>query len=196
MVSGFDKYFQIARCYRDEDARGDRQLEFTQLDIEMSFVTREDILALIERLFNNVFKKVMNYDLPAHFRRIDYYDAMNTYGCDKPDLRFECEIHDVAELVGKSSFEAYKTILANKGTVKAICAPKTEGFDFTRKYLDEVSEAAKTYGAAFVPFIKVGEGNALSGSGAKYFTGLEAELCKEMGATAGDVIFLVAHENW
>ena len=196
MVSGFDKYFQIARCYRDEDARGDRQLEFTQLDLEMSFVRRDDVLSLMERLFGYVFKKVMNYELPAHFRRIDYYDSMNTYGCDKPDLRFECEIHNVNSIIEKSTFEAFKSILSNKGNVKAVCAPKTAGFDFTRKYLDEVSEAAKVYGAAFVPFIKVGENNQLSGSAAKFFAGLEGELCAEMNAKAGDVIFLIAHENW
>lgn len=196
MVSGFDKYFQIARCYRDEDARGDRQLEFTQFDVEMSFVKRDDILNLMEDLFGYVFKKVMNYDLPAHFRRIDYYDAMNTYGCDKPDLRFECEIKDIKDIIEKSSFEAYKTILANNGFAKAVVAPKTAGFDFTRKYLDEIAAAAKTYGAAFVPFIKVGADNAISGSAAKFFTGLEAELCQFMGAKEGDVILMVAHESW
>ncbi len=196
MVSGFDKYFQIARCYRDEDARGDRQLEFTQLDIEMSFVKRDDVLALIERLFGHVFKEVMNYELPAHFRRIDYFDAMNTYGCDKPDLRFGCEIKDIKDLVMMSSFDAYKTILANKGYAKAICAPKTEGFDFTRKYLDEIATAAKVYGAQFVPFIKVGANNALSGSASKFFIGHEKEVCDFMGAKEGDVILMVAHENW
>ncbi len=196
MVSGFDKYFQIARCYRDEDARGDRQLEFTQLDLEMSFVQRDDVLSLMERLFGYVFKKVMNYDLPAHFRRIDYYDAMNTYGCDKPDLRFECEIHDLDDIVSRSTFEAYKTILASKGHVKAVLAPKTEGFEFTRKYLDSIGEAAKVYGAQFVPFIKIGANNELSGSSAKYFAGMESELCSYMGAKEGDVILMVAHENW
>ena len=196
MVSGFDKYFQIARCYRDEDSRGDRQLEFTQLDLEMSFVKRDDVLGLMERLFGYVFKRVMNYELPAHFRRIDYYDAMNTYGCDKPDLRFECEIKDIAEIVSKSSFDAYKEILAAKGSVKAIVAPKTEGFDFTRKYLDEVGEAAKVYGAKFVPFLKVGADSALSGSAAKFFVGLEKELCSYLGAKEGDVIFMVAQESW
>lgn len=196
MVSGFDKYFQIARCYRDEDARGDRQLEFTQLDLEMSFVQRDDVLSLMEELFGYVFKRTMNYELPAHFRRIDYFDAMNTYGCDKPDLRFECEIKDLGPLVEKSTFDAYKQILADKGYVKAVVAPATEGFDFTRKYLDSLSEAAKVYGAAFVPFIKVGENNALSGSAAKYFAGLEAELCSYLGAKNGDVILMVAHNNW
>lgn len=196
MVSGFDKYFQIARCYRDEDARGDRQLEFTQLDLEMSFVKRDDILALMEELFGYVFKRVMNYDLPAHFRRIDYYDSMNTYGCDKPDLRFECEIKDMNEIIKKSSFDAYKAIVENKGFVKAVVAPKTEGHELTRKYLDEIAAAAKVYGAAFVPFIKVGAGNALSGSAAKFFVGMEAELCQYLGAKEGDVILMVAHENW
>ncbi|MCR5761242.1 MAG: aspartate--tRNA ligase [Sphaerochaetaceae bacterium] len=196
MVSGFDKYFQIARCYRDEDARGDRQLEFTQLDVEMSFVQRDDVLSLMEELFGYVFKRTMNYELPAHFRRIDYFDAMNTYGCDKPDLRFECEIKDLGPLVEKSTFDAYKQILADKGYVKAVVAPATEGFDFTRKYLDSLSEAAKVYGAAFVPFIKVGENNGLSGSAAKYFAGLEAELCSYLGAKNGDVILMVAHNNW
>ncbi len=196
MVSGFDKYFQIARCYRDEDARGDRQLEFTQLDLEMSFVQRDDVLSLMEELFGYVFKRTMNYELPAHFRRIDYFDAMNTYGCDKPDLRFECEIKDLAPIVEKSTFEAYKQILADKGFVKAVVAPATEGFDMTRKYLDSLAEAAKVYGASFVPFIKVGENHALSGSAAKYFTGLEEELCSYLGAKNGDVILMVAHNNW
>ncbi|MCR4676887.1 MAG: aspartate--tRNA ligase [Sphaerochaetaceae bacterium] len=196
MVSGFDKYFQIARCYRDEDARGDRQLEFTQLDLEMSFVQRDDVLGLMEDLFGYVFKRVMNYELPAHFRRIDYFDAMNTYGCDKPDLRFGCEIKDLAPVVEKSSFEAYRQILADKGFVKAVVAPATKGFDFTRKYLDSLSEAAKVYGAAFVPFVKVGENNTISGSAAKYFAGLEEELCTYMGAKNGDVILMVAHNSW
>src|SRR5574344_352651 len=94
MCSGFDKYFQIARCYRDEDARGDRQLEFTQLDLEMSFVKRDDILLLMEQLFGQVFKDVVHYDLPAHFRRIAYKDVLNQYGCDKPDLRFDVLMQD------------------------------------------------------------------------------------------------------
>ncbi|MCF0237504.1 MAG: aspartate--tRNA ligase, partial [Sphaerochaetaceae bacterium] len=196
MVSGFDKYFQIARCYRDEDARGDRQLEFTQLDMEMSFVRRDDVLALVEDLFGNVFKKIMNCDLPAHFRRIPYYEAMNTYGCDKPDLRFGLEIQDLNDLIKKSSFQGYIDIVSAGGHVKAVCAPKTEGFDYTRKYLDEIGTAAKVYGAQFVPFIKVGPNNTISGGASKYFAGLENELIEKMGAKDGDVILLAAHESW
>ncbi len=196
MVSGFDKYFQIARCYRDEDARGDRQLEFTQLDLEMSFVQREDVLSLMEELFGYVFRKVMNYELPVHFRRIDYFDSMNTYGCDKPDLRFGCEIKDITSLIDKSSFEAYKNIIASKGSAKALVVPKTDGFEITRKYLDALSEAAKVYGASFVPFIKVGADNQITGSAAKYFAGMENEICSFMEAKEGDTILMVAHENW
>ena len=126
MVGGMDKYFQIARCYRDEDARGDRQLEFTQLELEMSFVKRDDVLSLMEELFGHVFKEVMDYDLPVHFRRLSYTEALNTYGCDKPDLSFDVPLTDMNELAQKSSFATFKEIVANGGFVKALVAPKTE----------------------------------------------------------------------
>jgi len=112
MVSGFDKYFQIARCYRDEDARGDRQPEFTQLDIEMSFVSREDVLAVIEGLFAHVFKKTLGLDLPAAFRRLTYEETMEAYGTDKPDLRFEMPLQDFAPYVEAGAFQAFKDALA------------------------------------------------------------------------------------
>src|SRR5690554_2638622 len=107
MVSGFDKYFQIARCYRDEDARGDRQLEFTQLDLEMSFVKRNDILSLMEELFGDVFQKVMNYPLPKTFKRLTWREAMDTYGLDKPDLRYDLHLVDVEEVVKESTFGTF-----------------------------------------------------------------------------------------
>ncbi|HRV23800.1 MAG TPA: aspartate--tRNA ligase, partial [Sphaerochaeta sp.] len=115
MVGGMDKYFQIARCYRDEDARGDRQLEFTQLDLEMSFVTRDDVLSTMEGLFGYVFKEVMDYDLPPTFRRFSYEEAMNTYGCDKPDLRFGLELQDMNDLASRSTFSTFKEIVAQGG---------------------------------------------------------------------------------
>ena len=142
MVSGFDKYFQIARCYRDEDPRGDRQLEFTQLDIEMSYVKRDDVLSLMEDLFGYVFRSVLSVELPAHFRRLTYHDAMNTYGSDKPDLRFGVEIHDASSFAAKSSFNAFTETLAEGGYVKYIVAPRTEGHDYTRKYLSELEARA------------------------------------------------------
>ena len=111
MVSGMDKYFQLARCYRDEDARGDRQPEFTQIDIEMSFVKRDDILELVEGMLGHVFGKTLGVELPAKFRRIAYEESMELYGTDKPDLRFEMEMKDVSAYARRSSFQAFKDAL-------------------------------------------------------------------------------------
>ena len=195
MVSGMDKYFQIARCYRDEDPRGDRQLEFTQLDIEMSYVTRDDVLAMMEDLFNDVFKKVLNIDLPKSFKRIAYNDALNTYGCDKPDLRFGLEMHDASSFAAKSTFNAFLEPLKGKGAVKYLVAPHKDGVDYTRKYITELEDAAKVYGAKGLAWMKVQEGK-LSGGVTKYFAGLEEEVLATTGAKDGDLILLVAHDNW
>lgn len=195
MVSGMDKYFQIARCYRDEDPRGDRQLEFTQLDIEMSYVTRDDVLLMMEDLFNDVFKKVLDVDLPKHFKRIAYNDALNTYGCDKPDLRFGLEMHDASSFAAKSTFNAFLEPLKGKGAVKYIVAPHKDGFDYTRKYITELEDAAKVYGAKGLAWMKVQDGK-LSGGVTKYFAGLESEVLETTGAKDGDLILLVAHDNW
>lgn len=196
MVGGFDKYFQIARCYRDEDARGDRQLEFTQLDIEMSFVKRDDVLSLMEGLFGHVFKEVMDVELPVNFRRLTYADSMNTYGNDKPDLRFDLPLSDMNALAQKSSFATFKDIVSAGGYVKALCAPKTEGVEFSRKFITELEDAAKIYGAKGLAWIKVGAENSLSGGVSKFFTGLENELTSQLEAKEGDLILFVAHENW
>lgn len=196
MCSGFDKYFQIARCYRDEDARGDRQLEFTQLDLEMSFVQRDDVLALMEQLFCHVFKQILDYDLPVHFRRIAYKDAMNQYGCDKPDLRFEVEMKDFDVLAAKSTFGAFHEALASgKGAVRALVAPKTEGVEFTRKYIQELESAAKIYGAHGLAWMKVADGK-LNGGVSKYFEGMDDEVISSLGAGEGDMICIVAHPQW
>ena len=195
MVSGFDKYFQIARCYRDEDPRGDRQLEFTQLDIEMSYVKRDDVLALMEDLFGSVFRSVLSIELPAHFRRLSYHDAMNTYGSDKPDLRFGIEIHDAASFASISTFNAFTETLSEGGYVKYIVAPHKDGFDYTRKYLSELESAAKIYGAHGLAWMKV-ENGTISGGVSKFFQGNEAKVLAETGAKDGDVILLVAHKDW
>ncbi len=196
MVGGMDKYFQIARCYRDEDARGDRQLEFTQLDLEMSFVKRDDVLTLMEGLFVHVFKEVMDYDLPTTFRRITYADAMNTYGTDKPDLRFAVEFVDMVDLAARSSFSTFREIASNGGTIKAVCAPKSETVEFSRKYITSLEEAAKVYGAHGLAWMKVGEKESLSGGVSKFFEGLEGEVIERMGAHEGDMILIVAHQDW
>ena len=195
MVSGFDKYFQIARCYRDEDPRGDRQLEFTQLDLEMSYVKRDDVLSLMEDMFGSVFKNVLNIDLPAQFKRLTYHDAMNTYGSDKPDLRFGLEIKDASSFASKSTFNAFTETLANGGFVKYIVAPKTEGHDYTRKYLSELESAAKIYGAHGLAWMKV-ENGTINGGVSKFFQGMESEVLTATGAQDGDVILLVAQMDW
>ncbi len=196
MVGGFDRYFQVARCYRDEDARGDRQLEFTQLDMEMSFVTRDDVLELIEKLFGYVFDKVMDYRLPAKFRRISYHDSMNTYGNDKPDLRFDLPIIDIGTLAAKTSFDAFTSALSAGGAVKALRVPAQEGVSFSRKFIDELAEAAKVYGAQNLGWIKVGEGKAFSGGVTKFFTGHESELITTLSAEEGDLLLFIAHPQW
>lgn len=192
MVGGFDKYFQIARCYRDEDARGDRQLEFTQLDLEMSFVSREDVLLTMEDLFNDVFASVMNYKLPAHFKRLSWIDAMNTYGVDKPDLRYDLPLVDVGDIAKKTQFGAFQSVLASGGSVKAIKAPATEALSYSRKYIGELEEAAKVYGATGLAFVKVGKDNILETGIAKFLVGHEAELISVTEAREGDMLLFVA----
>jgi len=222
MVSGFDKYFQIARCYRDEDARGDRQPEFTQIDIEMSFVNRDDILSMIESLMGHVFQKTMNVALPAKFRRIAYDDALELYGSDKPDLRFAMEMRDFGPYVEKSTFQAFKDALANGadeqaekakigvtvagGGVKALVVPGKA--DYSRKQIEELEAAAKIYKAKGMAWMKVtagpdGKGSpTLEGGASKFFkpsedgSGAPATLAPEiisgLGAKVGDLILLVA----
>ncbi len=196
MVSGMDKYFQLARCYRDEDARGDRQPEFTQIDIEMSFVKRDDVLELIEGLFGHVFKKTLNVELPEKFRRISFDDSMEFYGTDKPDLRFHMEMQSIDELAQKSAFQALKDALAAGGAVKALVAPGKA--DYSRKQIEELEAAAKIFRAKGMAWMKVSSEGKLEGGASKFFNGegaapgLEAELLAALGAKNGDLILLVA----
>ena len=209
MVSGFDKYFQLARCYRDEDARGDRQPEFTQIDIEMSFVKRDDVLELCEGLMGYVFKKTLGVGLPARFVRISYDDAMDRFGSDKPDLRFGMEMQDFAPFVEASSFQAFKDALASGGKVKAIVVPGKA--DYSRKQIDELETQAKIYKAKGLAWMKVaqapeGAGGAetpkeasaidrsahLEGGASKYFADNAKAVISGLGAKPGDLILIVA----
>lgn len=210
MVSGFDKYFQIARCYRDEDARGDRQPEFTQIDIEMSFVSREDILTMVEGLMQHVFRKTMSIELPRQFRRIAYDDALELYGTDKPDLRFGMEMQDFGPYVAGSSFQAFKDALATGaadqaasaargitvqgGGVKALVVPGKA--DYSRKQLDELEAAARIYKAKGMAWMKVAAGAdgkpALEGGASKFFADTAAQVIAGLGARTGDLILMVA----
>ena len=188
MVSGFDKYFQIARCYRDEDARGDRQPEFTQLDLEMSFVSKDDVFAVIEGTLGHVFREVMKSELKVPFQRLPFDDAMNFYGSDKPDLRYDMKMQDFAELARKGSFDTFKKVLDDKGTVKALVAPGCTGY--SRAQIAEIEEVAKTYGAKGLAWMKVTD-SGLDGGVSKFFQPVAAEITKALGAKAGDLLLMV-----
>jgi aspartyl-tRNA synthetase len=190
MVSGFDKYFQLARCYRDEDARGDRQPEFTQIDIEMSFVKRDDVLTMCEGLMGHVFRKTLGVELPAQFVRIAYDDAIERFGTDKPDLRFGMEMQDLAPFVPGCGFEAFKESLAAGGRVKALVVPGKA--DYSRKQIEELEAQAKIYKARGMAWMKVNAQGALEGGASKFFAGNAAELVAGLGAKPGDLILMVA----
>ena len=192
MVSGFDKYFQIARCYRDEDARGDRQPEFTQIDLEMSFASREDVLSLTEGMMQYAFKKSINVDLPKTFERISYDEAIDVYGTDKPDLRFEMKMQDAAFMAEIGNFAVFKDAISSGGAVKALVV-KGQAEAYSRKKIEELEAVAKIYKAKGLAWIKVTEGGAkLEGGISKFFEGKEAEICSKLGAEKGDLILFVA----
>ncbi len=193
MVSGFDKYFQIARCYRDEDARGDRQPEFTQIDMEMSFVERDDVLDLTEGLMQHIFKETMNITLPEHFPRIAYDEAIELYGTDKPELRFEMKMQDGDFLSDIGSFQAFKDAV-KEGGIKALVVPDVAEA-YSRKKIEELEATAKIYKAKGLAWMKV-TGNPgapmLEGGISKFFEGKAPEICNKLGAKPGDLLLFVA----
>ncbi len=195
MVSGFDKYFQIARCYRDEDARGDRQPEFTQIDIEMSFVSRDDILTLLEGLMGYIFQKTMNIKLPATFRRISYDDSIELYGSDKPELRFDMKMQDGDFLAELGTFQAFKEALSGGGKIKALVVPGVAE-KYSRKLIEELESTAKIYKAKGLGWMKVNAGtdgkSVLEGGISKFFEGKTAQICETLGSKTGDLLLFVA----
>ena len=212
MVAGFDKYFQIARCYRDEDARGDRQPEFTQIDIEMSFVGRDDVLAMTEGLMGYVFKKTLDRELPRQFTRLTYEEAMETYGSDKPDLRFGLPLRDFGPWVDRGGFQAFKDALAAGeearaagaargiclagGGVKALVVPGAlMGAPYSRKQIEELEAQAKIYRARGMAWMKVAGTEAapvLEGGVSRFFASLAEDLVKGLEAAPGDLILIIA----
>ena len=197
MVSGFDRYFQLARCYRDEDARGDRQPEFTQIDMEMSFVSRDDVLEIAERMMRHMFKESLGIDIPTPFVRITYEDAMHRFGTDKPDLRFGMELQDASFLAEAGDFQAFKDALAAQGAVKAlVVAGQAESY--SRKKIEELESAAKIYKAKGLAWMKIAgtqTAPALEGGIAKFFPDTQkitAALGERLGAQCGDLILFVA----
>jgi aspartyl-tRNA synthetase len=191
MVSGFDRYFQIARCFRDEDARGDRQPEFTQIDIEMSFVSREDVFELVEGLFLNIFTRSIGKEINVPFQRLAYDDAMNLYGSDKPDLRFGLEMKDFAPFVPKAGFEVFKKVVEGGGAVKALVAPGCG--EYSRKQITDLEAVARIYGAAGLAWMKVSAAGLEGGVG-KFYADQAAAITAALGAKQGDLILMVGAE--
>jgi len=188
MVAGMDKYFQIARCFRDEDLRGDRQPEFTQLDLEMSYVHRDDVLALVEGLFTEMIPAVAPHKklLSSPWMKIPYLEALDKYGSDKPDLRFGMELMNVSDIFAKSEFRVFQSTLEAGGVIKCIVAPRSA--DMSRKEVDALTEVAKSFGAKGMPTLAV-TAEGVKGSAAKFVTAEEVEALKsKTGAGFGDLI--------
>lgn len=193
MVSGMEKYFQIARCFRDEDLRADRQPEFTQVDLEMSFVERETILSLMEEMMALLLKELKGIDLPRPFPRLKYAEAMDRYGSDKPDTRFGLELVEISELVAESEFTVFRNVLAQGGKVVAFNAPGCG--QYTRRELDALSPLAAKYGAKGVAYFALVEGNVKSPI-AKFFTQNQLEkVITKLEAKDGDLIIIIADQK-
>ncbi len=191
MIAGMDRYFQIARCFRDEDLRADRQPEFTQVDMEMSFADEEDLFRVVEACMHEVFKEIKNVELET-FKRLKYVDAMEYYGSDKPDLRFDMKQHNVSEIFKNSEFSVFKNALENNGVIKAICV---NNHSFSRKDLDKFSEFVKIYKAKGVATVKL-ENNEFVGGIAKFLSEEEKNsLIKEFDLKDGDTLLFVADKK-
>jgi len=188
MVSGFDRYFQIARCYRDEDARGDRQLEFTQIDMEMSFVSKEDVFEVVEGMMRHMFHHAIGVDLSIPFPRLSWEEAMDRYGSDKPDLRFGMELQDFTPFVAEGTFGVFKEVVASGGIVKALVAPGCG--NYSRKQIQDLEQTARTFKAQGLAWMKV-TGQALEGGIAKFYEPQATQILKTLGAKDGDLILLV-----
>lgn len=191
MISGFDKYYQIVKCFRDEDLRADRQPEFTQVDIEMSFVDQEDVMAMGEEMLRKVVKDVKGIDVPGPFPRMTYAEAMSRYGSDKPDTRFDMELINVSQLGHEMDFKVFKDTVENNGEIKAIVA-KGAADQYTRKDMDALTEFVNIYGAKGLAWVKVTY-EGLTGPIARFFEDKDAEQLKSLTeASAGDLVMFVA----
>jgi len=193
MVSGFDRYYQIVRCFRDEDLRADRQPEFTQIDLEMSFVGEEDVMGVAEGMIRTLFKEVLGRDVAVPFQRLPYREAMDRFGLDKPDLRFGLELKDVSDIVKTSGFKVFAGVVEKGGMVKALNAKGC--VEFSRKEIDDLTEFAAVYKAKGLAWIKVKEDGWQSPI-AKFFTDEEKEkLAKRIDMETGDLVFFVADQT-
>ena len=193
MVSGVERYYSLARCFRDEDLRADRQPEFTQVDLEMSFIEREDMYGLIEGMLKRIWKETLDIDIPTPFIRMPFKDAMNRFGSDKPDTRFEMEIKDCSEIFARSEFKVFSSTLDNGGVVKALNAKKLA--DISQGELKFLEDTAKVLGAKGLAFVKV-ENDQWKSPILKFFSDEEkSSLAKELNVHNGDIVFFAA-DKW
>lgn len=188
MIAGFDRYFQIAKCLRDEDLRQDRQPEHTQMDFEMSFVDSDDIMAFVEGLYQHLFKETMNTEIEVPFKRFTYEEAMDKYGTDKPDIRYDLELTDVSDVVKGCDFQVFNTVIDNGGIVKCINPPQ----DFGRKEIDNLINFSTKAGAKGMAWMRVTE-NGLESNIAKFFSDdIKTKLIEKVGAKPGSVLMFIA----
>lgn len=191
MVSGFDRYFQLARCYRDEDLRADRQPEFTQVDMELSFVDVDDVIEVNERLLKYIFKEVCDVDIELPIMRMPWIDAMNQYGSDKPDMRFEMLLHDVTEVVKDCGFGVFSACAKDGGMIKGLNVKGQA--KMPRKHIDKYTELVKGYGAKGLAYLAINEDGSYKSSFAKFMTEEELKaLCQEMGGEPGDLLMFIS----
>ncbi len=193
MVGGIEKYFQIAKCFRDEDLRADRQPEFTQIDMEMSFVSEEDVMSLSENLIKYVFKKVKNIDITLPLMKMKYNDAIKYYGSDKPDLRFDMKIHDITSIFNNTSFEVFKNVIKDNGVINAIVV-KNCADNFSRKKLDSLTLFVKNYKASGLAYLKYNDD--VTGSIAKVTTDLEKDKIKQTLNVGDNDLVLIISGNY
>ena len=190
MVSGFDRYYQIVKCFRDEDFRADRQPEFTQIDIEMSFINQDDIISLGTNLVKHIWDDILGVKLSSEFPVMTYDDAMNNYGSDKPDIRFDMKLLDFNHHILDSEFNTFKTIINNKGIIKAIVCPNSD--NYSRKIIDELTEYVKTYyDVKGLAWFKVNE-NGFDGGISKFFSSnIQDKIIKDFNIPTNSIVFLI-----
>jgi aspartyl-tRNA synthetase len=194
MIAGFDRYYQIVRCFRDEDLRADRQPEFTQVDLEMAFVDEEDVMGVFEEMMRGLFRKIQEFDMASPIPRLEYHEAMDRFGTDRPDIRFAMELNDLTDIAGRSDFRVFKGVIEEGGVVKAITV-KDGAASFSRKVLDELSGLAVEYGAKGLAWVKVNK-DGWQSSLNKFFRDEDKTAVNEkVKAAPGDLILIVAQEH-
>ncbi len=190
MISGFDRYYQLARCLRDEDLRADRQPEHTQIDLEMSFVTVDDVFSVVEGMMAHLFKKVLDVEIVTPFPRFEYAEVIKRWGIDKPDLRFGMELNDISDIVADCDFKVFTDVVKNGGVVTAICLK--DGASYSRKQIDELTEFAKNLGAGGLAYILKAENGDKSPILKFIGEDVKDKICEKLEANVGDAVFIIS----